>query len=291
MGERWVLNASPIIVLARVGRAFLFDALADEIVVPRAVIEEIEAGPAGNRARAAESCGRFAVVSAPRLPEVLSWDLGRSETTVLSHAPEYAGRTVILDDAAARKCARSFGNSLKGTLAVVILAKQRGLNISAAEVLLALLEGGFRMDEGIVHDALFRTVGEEWDQPAKRRSVLERPRLRPGPAGRVSLSPALDPSKQWRSLHDKRRSSQRLSLFPQGKVIGALRGPRGRRRTLPFSMGSRRNTAAPTIGRATLDDGRGAPEGQEARSPDRRGLSTSRGRSAWGIFGPSRTLV
>ena len=44
MPERWVLNASPIIVLARVGQEHLFDALTDEIVVPRAVAEEIEAG-------------------------------------------------------------------------------------------------------------------------------------------------------------------------------------------------------------------------------------------------------
>ena len=45
MPERWVLNASPIIVLARVGQEHLFDALTDEFVVPRAVAEEIEAGP------------------------------------------------------------------------------------------------------------------------------------------------------------------------------------------------------------------------------------------------------
>jgi len=44
MPERWVLNASPIIVLARVGQEHLFDALTDELVVPRAVAEEIEVG-------------------------------------------------------------------------------------------------------------------------------------------------------------------------------------------------------------------------------------------------------
>ena len=52
---------------------------------------------------------------------------------------------------------------MKGTLAVVILAEQRGLTTSAAEVTRALLEGGFRIDEGIVRDALLRTVSEEYD--------------------------------------------------------------------------------------------------------------------------------
>ena len=51
MGERWVLNASPLIVLARVGHEHLFEALADDVVVPRAVAEEIDAGPSDDRAR------------------------------------------------------------------------------------------------------------------------------------------------------------------------------------------------------------------------------------------------
>ena len=56
MSERWILNASPLIVLARIDHTDLLLALADELVVPRAVAAEIEAGPAGDRARQA---GRF----------------------------------------------------------------------------------------------------------------------------------------------------------------------------------------------------------------------------------------
>jgi predicted nucleic acid-binding protein len=62
--ERWVLNASPLIVLARVGQEHLFRALADDVVVPRAVVEEIEAGPADDRARQAIAEGYFAIVDA-----------------------------------------------------------------------------------------------------------------------------------------------------------------------------------------------------------------------------------
>ncbi len=53
MSERWVLNASPIIVLARVGHEHLFEALAVQVVVPQAVVEDIEAGPVGDPARRA----------------------------------------------------------------------------------------------------------------------------------------------------------------------------------------------------------------------------------------------
>jgi hypothetical protein len=54
MSERWVVNASPLIVLAKVGHAHLLAlaALAAEIVAPQAVVAEIEAGPPDDPARA-----------------------------------------------------------------------------------------------------------------------------------------------------------------------------------------------------------------------------------------------
>jgi predicted nucleic acid-binding protein len=163
VAERWVLNASPLIVLARIGQEHLFRALADEIAIPRAVAEEIEAGPAGEPARQAVAGGQFPVVDTALSPEILAWDLGTGETAVLSFALAEPGWTVILDDAAARNCARSFGLSLKGTLAIVILAKQRGLTPSAADVLRSLLTIGFRLDEQIIRETLSRTVGETWN--------------------------------------------------------------------------------------------------------------------------------
>ncbi len=163
MSERWVLNASPIIALARVGQEHLFDALADQVAVPRSVVGEIQAGPTGDPGRQAVGSGRFTVVEATPVPEVVAWDLGIGETAVLSYALEESGWTVILDDAAARKCARSFGLSFKGTLAVVILAKRHGLIPSAAGVLRSLLKSGFHLDEGIIREALSRTVDEDWE--------------------------------------------------------------------------------------------------------------------------------
>lgn len=43
MAERWVVNASPLIVMAKIGHAQLLSALADEIVVPQTVVDEINA--------------------------------------------------------------------------------------------------------------------------------------------------------------------------------------------------------------------------------------------------------
>ena len=163
MSERWVLNASPIIVVARVGQEHLFDALVDEVVVPRAVVEEIQAGPTGDPGRQVIASGRFTFVDATPVPEVLAWDPGMGETAVLSYALKEFERTVIVDDAAARRCAQSFDLPFQGTLAVVVLAKQHGLIPFAADILRSLLKGGFRLNEGVIREVLSRTVDEQWE--------------------------------------------------------------------------------------------------------------------------------
>jgi predicted nucleic acid-binding protein len=163
MSERWVLNASPLTVLARIGLEGLFLSLADRVVVPRAVATEVEAGPPEDRARQALAAGRFTIEDTPAPPaELLAWDLGSGETAVLSLALSEPGWVAVLDDAAARKCALGFSLAVKGTLAIVLLARQRGLIPSAAGVLQSLREIGFRLDDRVVREALQRVAGESW---------------------------------------------------------------------------------------------------------------------------------
>ena len=162
MPEHWVLNASPLIVLARVGLEDLPAALATQVVVPRSVTEEIEAGPLLDPARRAVASGRFTVVDTPAPPrELLAWDLGYGETAVLSWAIARAGWTAILDDGEARKCARAFSIPVKGTLALLLMAKQRAIIPSAAETVQALVNSGFRLDDRLIRDVL-ATVDETW---------------------------------------------------------------------------------------------------------------------------------
>lgn len=163
MAEHWVVNASPLIVLARIRQEALLLSLAEQVVVPRAVAVEIEAGPSQDEARQALDSGRFTIVDTPPPPpELLAWDLGSGETAVLSLAMTEKKWTAILDDAAARRCAHGFSVSLKGTLAVVLLARQRDLVPSAAGVMQALIGVGFRIDKDLLIKTLAQTVGESW---------------------------------------------------------------------------------------------------------------------------------
>ncbi len=79
MIERWVVNASPLIVLAKVGYQHLLTALADEVVVPQAVVDEINAGPIDDPARRFLASSPFPTIITVSEPLVLAWDLGRAK--------------------------------------------------------------------------------------------------------------------------------------------------------------------------------------------------------------------
>jgi predicted nucleic acid-binding protein len=44
VSEAWVINASPLILFARIGRLDLFEQLAPKIIIPSAVFDEVRIG-------------------------------------------------------------------------------------------------------------------------------------------------------------------------------------------------------------------------------------------------------
>ncbi|MCC6300022.1 MAG: DUF3368 domain-containing protein [Anaerolineales bacterium] len=163
MSDRWILNASPLIVMGKIGQLALFTSLAQEVVIPDAVAEEIKAGPENDAARSAIENGMFKIIQSPEpAPELIAWDLGAGETSVIACALNRPNSTAILDDSAARKCASSFGIPIKGSLAIVILAKKRNLIPSATQLIRAIQDVGLRLDESLVRQVLKETVGEDW---------------------------------------------------------------------------------------------------------------------------------
>jgi len=163
IAEQWVINASPLIALARVGQVELLKRLPKRAVVPRAVEEELLRAAEDDPARRAVESGLFKIIETPVPPaQILAWDLGQGETAVLTYAFAHRKWIAVLDDGAARRCARSLSLNITGTLAVVLLAKQYGLVDSAAQVLYDLRGADFRLDDATIREALERTVGEKW---------------------------------------------------------------------------------------------------------------------------------
>lgn len=159
--RRFVVNASPLILLAKIEALELLTALATEIAVPAAVHTEVSAGP-----RTPAPLRRFLRKSALRreadgpIPEeIAGWDLGAGESQVLRFAVANPGWEAVLDDLEARRCARSLGIQLTGTLGVVLRAKQAGLVSAARPLVERLVERGAYLGHDLIEAALAQ-VGE-----------------------------------------------------------------------------------------------------------------------------------
>lgn len=72
---------------------------------------------------------RSAIIVNDEVPpaNILSWDLGPGETQVISHAVLHGADRVVIDDLEARRCAKSMGIAITGTLDIVGRAKAAGL--------------------------------------------------------------------------------------------------------------------------------------------------------------------
>jgi len=119
MPEKWVVNASPVIVLARINHLFLLQRLAKEIVVPAGVAKEIAQGPGDDPAREWLRADGQALVREVEVvpPVIIAWNLGLGESEVLAWTYQNPGYDAVLDDRAARNCALSLNIPVRGTIA------------------------------------------------------------------------------------------------------------------------------------------------------------------------------
>lgn len=164
MSDVWVANASPIIALAKIDRLELLAKLTREVLLPQAVVEEIIAGSADDSARQMIEAG-WGTRATPQdiTPELLEWGLGPGETSVLALALERAPAVALLDDAAARTCAKAIGVSTIGSLGIILRAKKQRLLSSASEAMKALRDAGLFLDDETIRRALLH-VGETWNR-------------------------------------------------------------------------------------------------------------------------------
>jgi predicted nucleic acid-binding protein len=158
-----VVNASPLIALAKVGRLDLLLNDGQRLIVPEPVAKEIFAGPANDPARRALENGFGAPFQPTEVDvDVLAWSLGAGESSVLTVA-RYMDALAILDDSDARVAARTLGIRLTGTLGIVIQGVREGHVASASGLIRELREAGLRLQDRAIAEALRRLLGETWD--------------------------------------------------------------------------------------------------------------------------------
>ena len=156
-----VADASPLILLAKVGHLFLLSELYQELFVPPAVANELRAKPD----TMSVELERFLGSGTVRLPEnlqlvkALSRELGAGESEAIALATEIPDAILVMDDAEGRRVARGLGLRVTGLLGVLIEAKTGGLLPVVGPVLDRLMAEGFWLSEAM-RTTVLRSVGE-----------------------------------------------------------------------------------------------------------------------------------
>ncbi|MBR8839276.1 MAG: DUF3368 domain-containing protein [Stigonema ocellatum SAG 48.90 = DSM 106950] len=161
MNRRWVVNASPLITLAKISQINLLSQLCSEIVIPSGVVQEINIGSDNDPAKIwLSNEGSPWIREVEQIDsQVANWDLGLGESHVLSWVYSNPGYEAILDDRAAKNAALALKVPVRGTLGVILLAKQEGIVSAAKPIFEQLAQVGFRVTPEVLAAAL-RLVNE-----------------------------------------------------------------------------------------------------------------------------------
>ena len=161
MIERIVVDSSPLIVLLKSGLAGILPELYSEVLVPVAVWNEILAGKEEDAARLLLPSLqwvkriRVEVANAP----LRDHGLGRGEVEAITVALDGANTRLLVDDFAARSCAKELRIPFIGTGGLLVLAKRNGLIQSVSEALAEVQKTGLWLDRDII-ELLKRKAGE-----------------------------------------------------------------------------------------------------------------------------------
>jgi len=136
-----VCNTSPLQYLHQLGVLHVLPALVRRVIVPPAVVDELDAGRAQGLVLPDPRALDWIAIRTPAGAPVLSLvtDLGPGETQVIALALENRDAIVVLDDGVARRVAEALEIRLTGTLGLLLDAKRARL-IPAVTPLLDQLE-------------------------------------------------------------------------------------------------------------------------------------------------------
>lgn len=161
MTEFWVINASPVILLAKVGLIEKVSSLPDSFVIPEPESVEIASVHEDAASRWLVNAGRqFVQQAVPELPELSRFDIGSGERSVISWAKAHPEFIAVLDDQEARVAARELGIKVLGTIGVVIRLKKAGLISEIKPHLLQIKSVGGYISDGLLREVL-SSAGEE----------------------------------------------------------------------------------------------------------------------------------
>ena len=150
-----VADSTPVIYLSRVGALDVLASTFGSVIVPARVWEElVDARPSAPGVDALRAA-RWLNVDTRMLQQV---DLGLDpgETAAILLAEELHANLILIDERAGRVVAEGRGLVVRGTLGVLVQARESGAILALRPLLDALVSEGFRVSPLIVAEALRR---------------------------------------------------------------------------------------------------------------------------------------
>jgi predicted nucleic acid-binding protein len=153
-----VFNASPLIVSAKAGLISRFLSIWPDILIPIPVVEEVlapgrEYDPAVEWLSKAENKIRWRE-SNPPSSFLQAWDLGLGETSVLQFCSDHSGYMAVLDDMAARNCAKACGVPVTGTVGLLLQASHLDTDFSLKDGIQSVRDAGLYLSDSLVERVL-----------------------------------------------------------------------------------------------------------------------------------------
>ena len=157
MRKKVVVNSTPIIALLEIGRLDILRDLYGEIVIPKAVCDEVTV----KSARRLDGCDWIRVMTISNLAakEMFTSALHDGEVETMLLAKEIEADLVIMDDGLARRHAKYIGLTVTGTVGVLLRAKSSGVINEVRPVLDSLIQNGFYISDNIYSEVI-RLAGE-----------------------------------------------------------------------------------------------------------------------------------
>ncbi len=155
-----ISNNSPLVGLFGIDCLSLLRDLYTEVWIPRKVEKEfLKKDPIVRRAALENAPWIKTVALKDPQAAAVHPELDDGEAHALALATEHDARLVLLDDSRGRRKTKEIGFTVKGTVGILIEAKQEGLIDVIKPFLIQLRDNGMHLSESLINNAL-RDAGE-----------------------------------------------------------------------------------------------------------------------------------
>ena len=157
-----ISNNSPLVAFWHLDRFSLLRDLYTEVWIPQEVEKEFLGTEKKSRQKALKNAPWIKTVDLTDSEKASVYDkLDSGEAAVLALGKEHEARLVIIDEKKARREVLKIGLQFKGTVGILLEAKEEGLIDEIKPLLITLQEKGIYLDESLIAYAL-KEAGEIW---------------------------------------------------------------------------------------------------------------------------------